>query len=335
MRGKISYKFFEEKFFDLIQTTKQFRRTYKGLFIYAVDGQEVVLPISQSLLDKGYRGRARTKNKETYYPRMYLAQTFDVVNQVTVGVTFSATRNENRDALELIKKLEKNSLSIYDRAFICKALLDAHFINGNYFIFRCQRGATFKEIVDFYKSPRKKEIWKYKGQCVRLLKIKNPQTREYLVVATNLPEKLFSLKQLGELYSRRWLIETSFHDSVNLALDQWHSKSENGILQELFTHLWLINWTRLQVLCENQKKPRWLQRKYKKPNLKLLVSVMIENIPMILANKLEEVLSRIRDFIRRTLQTREYLSRSYPRTKKNSLKSNYPLNNVVRRRKRS
>ncbi len=250
MRLKISYHFFQEKFFDLIQTIQNHRKTYKGLYIYATDGQESAIPVSEEILSLGYRGRMRVKKKETYYPRMYFSQSFDVVNEVTMGVSFSSQRNENRDALLFLKKIEKNSLVLYDRAYICRTLLDEHQRKGNYFIFRCQSGGTFKEIIEFCKSKKRTDIWFYNGMEIRLIKIKNPHTKEDLVMATNLPSDLFSRSQIADLYARRWAVESSFKDSVTQKFEQWHSKTENGILQELYTHLWLLNWTRLQILCE-------------------------------------------------------------------------------------
>lgn len=332
MRAKISSLFFKEKFDELLAIIKPQRKTYRGLYIYATDGQETVIPVSSEILGQGYRGRQRLFKTETYYPRMYLSQAFDVINEVTANFSFSATRNENRDALEFLKGLEKNSLVLYDRAYICKALVNQHMEMGNYFIFRCQSGGTFKEIIEFCKGKKRSDIWIYNGNIIHLIKIKNPQTKEDLVLATNLPEQRFDKKELSELYTRRWSIETAFRDSVTQGLEQWHSKTENGILQELYAHFWLMNWTRLQVLCESPPPRRWLSRKYKRPNLKLLVTVMIDSLGDILLKKFNEVLCRIKNLIRRTMQSREHFKRTYPRVRKYSLKS-FPFDNLVPRRK--
>ena len=328
MRAKISYLFFKEKFEDLFKTINKHRKTFKGLYIYAVDGQETVIPVSEEILAKGYRGKKRLFKTETYYPRMYLSQAFDVVNEITMQLSFSTTRHENRDALNFIKMSEKNSLILYDRAYICKSLLNAHFDRKNYFIFRCQCGSTFKNIINFYASKKRKGTWLYEGIEIRLVKIKNPQTQQDVVLATNLPENLFSLKQLGELYTRRWSIETAFRDSVTQGLEHWHGKSENSLLQEFYTRQWLLNWTRLQILCEMGPQKKWLNKKYKKPNLKLLVAVMIESLSNILIKNYNLVLARIRNLIRRTLQSREHLKRSYGRLRRYSVKA-FLLNNVV------
>lgn len=308
------------------------RKTFRGLYIYAIDGQETVIPISQEILSHAYRGRARLNNTETYYPRMYLSHLFDVVNEVTMDVSFSASRNENRDAVSFIPNLEWNSLVLYDRNYICKALVSEHLKKGNYFIFRCQSGATFKPIIEFYKSEKRQDIWIYEGVKIRLIKITNPQTKEDWVFATNLAEDQFTIEEINELYTRRWSIETAFRDSVTQGLEQWHSKTENGLLQELYAHLWLLNWARLQVLCEvPPSEKKWLDRKYKKTNLKLLISVMIDSIGDILRKEFKKVLLRIQNLIRRTMQSREHLKRTYERVHKFSDKA-FPIKNVVERR---
>ena len=74
-----------------------------------------------------------------------------------------------------------------------------------------------------------------------------------------------------------------------------------------------------------------LNRKYKKPNLKLLVSVMIDSIGDILKQNFKVVIERIKNLIRRTLQSRVHLKRSYDRVRRFSVKT-FPLNNVVDRR---
>ncbi|OQW54307.1 MAG: hypothetical protein A4S09_06070, partial [Proteobacteria bacterium SG_bin7] len=304
VRGKISYKFFADRFEQLVGSISSQRRTFRDLYIYATDGHETSIPVSDDILKCGFRGCSRINNTETYYPRMYMSQLFDVVNELTIGVTQNAIRNENRDALELLKSTEKNSVVLYDRAYISKALLDAHFERENYFVFRCQRGATFKEIITFYKSSRRQGEWIYRGKKIRLFKVKNPKTKEDLVLATNLPNLKMKNKEIAQLYLRRWSIETSFKDMVQQALGQWHSKSVNGILQELFARLWLLNFARIQLLFENPNNENdWLKPNYKKANLKLLVEFMVDCMPLIIRKKFSEVLKLIHDQIRRTMQS--------------------------------
>lgn len=330
-RLKISFKFFKSRFEEMIVSSSSLRRTFHGLFIYAVDGQESAIPISEEILRSGCRGRARKNQMETYYPRLYISQSFDVLNEVITGSTAHPTRHENRDALELLKRAEMNSVTLYDRAYLSRALLESHFMHGSFFVFRCARGATFKEVMVFAKSRKKEDIWMYGGKSIRLVKVKNKGHRD-LIFATNLDEKDWPNELLGPLYARRWGIETSFRDLVLKGFEFWHSKNLNGLLQELYAGLWLINFARLQLLEENTDDPDlWLEKEYKKANLKLMVTLLIDVMPLILKKKYKQVLAMIRSLIKRTTQNRRRQTRAFARVRKYSRKS-FPFYNLVKRR---
>jgi hypothetical protein len=335
IRARISYQFFADKFNQLTRESANYRKKFRGFYVYAVDGQESALPISESILQAGYRGRARRNQTETYYPRIYLSQAFDVLNEMTIAVTHSNKRQEHVDAVKLVQLLERNSVVIYDRAYLSKAILDAHLAKGSCFVFRCQRGATFKEIIEFSKSLRRQATWNYKGTVIRLIKIKSPRAKEDLILATNLTTSQMRNKEVGQLYCRRWSIETAFRDSVYQGLEQWHSRSENGLLQELFCHLWLMNFARLQLMVQSSNKAtEWLKSStYQKSNLKLLVEIMVECVPLILGKMFDQVLRVIDKHIVRTMQRRKHFSRSYGRVRKYSRKS-FLFKNLVKRRPR-
>ena len=331
-RKKISFRFFEDKFNKLLKSANSFRKKFRGFYIYAIDGQETAIPLSQSILSCGYKGRARAKNMETHFPRLYMSHLFDVVNEMTTKVIIKPVRREAPDAVELLKNTEKNSIVLYDRAYMCKNLLETHKTMGNFFIIRCRSGATFLEIKNFYQSKKKSAIWKHNGQKIRLIRIRNPRTREDMVLATNLPISIFTDSEIGQIYNRRWGIETAFKDSVNQRLGNWHSKDVNGLLQELYMRLWLINLARVQILAETLNSPkRWLLEEYRKPNLKLVLKFIVENIPLILRKKFREVINILNKIIQVTIQKRQHLSRTYPRVLKSSRRTFFVIN-LVRRR---
>lgn len=68
----------------------------------------------------------------------------------------------------------------------------------------------------------------------------------YELLATNLNPSDFPAEKLKELYAMRWGIETSFrHLKYSLALNNFHSKKSEGILQEIFTKLTMYNFTQM------------------------------------------------------------------------------------------
>ena len=68
----------------------------------------------------------------------------------------------------------------------------------------------------------------------------------YELLATNLNPSDFPPEKLKELYAMRWGIETSFrHLKYTLALNNFHSKKSEGILQEVFAKLTMYNFTQM------------------------------------------------------------------------------------------
>jgi IS4 transposase len=57
-----------------------------------------------------------------------------------------------------------------------------------------------------------------------------------------------------KLYRLRWQVETSFLELTAITRsEQWHSKSYNGIMQELYALMWLINATRGLIVAMHLK----------------------------------------------------------------------------------
>ncbi len=82
---------------------------------------------------------------------------------------------------------------------------------------------------------------------VRLVKVKIDEgVYEYLM--TNLPAEEFDVSTLKHLYHLRWGIETSFRFlKYNVALNYFHSKRRDFIIQEIYARLVLYNLTMLLV----------------------------------------------------------------------------------------
>ena len=83
----------------------------------------------------------------------------------------------------------------------------------------------------------------------------------YEVLATSLPEEIFSTEDLKEIYHQRWGIETGFRElKYILGLSAFHSKQENSILQEIYARLVMYNFS---MLIAQHVKPKEKDLKYK------------------------------------------------------------------------
>jgi hypothetical protein len=327
-RQKVTYKFFATKFKKLIGDFEPLRQTFKGLRIYAIDGQQMTLPRTKDVVDHDFNGRAVSKYRESYLPRGYFTHAYDVLSHVTKGFCFGPALNEIADAKDLVKKFEQWSLTLYDRLFLCEGLVKLHFKFKSFFIFRCRRNHS-TEIAKFFKehTRRRKKIT-FAGFTIWLIKVWNSKTKEFDVFATNLPREWIKPKTIWSLYRLRWEVEISFLEFTSITkIEQWHSKFINGILQELYALLWLINYSKIQTLKWLKKPQNPLRARYQKPNFKLILNWILWVFHKIL-KRVRGVLAQLKILIKKSTETRQHLKRSYPRQIRGPA-SPYPYNNTL------
>ena len=181
-RKRISWKFFRHLLDLFLHHIRDERSKYHGFFIYATDGFETEIPRSAEVLKHGYSGRSVGSLRQTYYPRMYMVHTWDVINGITKDLVLQTTNEELKGALDTVPSLEENSISLYDRLYFCERLLKKHANAKNYFVARCKTEGGHKEIVDFAADPslRVKVIEIAKIE-IKLFKITNRETKQVIV----------------------------------------------------------------------------------------------------------------------------------------------------------
>lgn len=339
-RGKVSYTFFKDIYDSDLERLNTSRKTFRGFHIYAVDGDDLNLPCSRQILKEGYRGYLYDKKHETYYPKMYTVYAYDVINGLVQRFAHSKTREELYTAIGLIPSFEKNSIAIYDRLYGGYPVMSEHEKAGSYFLIRLKKKATV--VRDFIQSgdldlevewvnSQNKEDTPLK---VRLIKAHHPKTKELMVFATNLSKTMFSRKDLLKLYQKRWQIETSFRDLTHtLQIEQWHSKSANGILQEIYALLWFVNNIKIQMSNRKGGGDFLDQSEYYKSNFKLCIKIVMDNIFMVIRGHYQKLRRLLKFWLERTVEKRRWRSRSYPRILKGRL-TKYPVHSKIRRRKK-
>lgn len=317
-RSQISFRFFEDILTDTISNFDRHRPTFDGLILYAVDGWQMTLPRSESVVKAGYTGRKTSKHRESYMPKGFMTHAVDVLSETTKAIAINSSQTELADALSFIPDFEKNSLTMYDRAYFSRALCLAHFDAGNYFLARCQSNAN-RQVTEFFQELDCETSGMYysaqgKLKKVWFIKFVNPRTKEQTVFATNLPRAWRNKKLIDQLYQLRWGSETSFYElSETMKLEQWHSKSFNGILQEIYVSLLVLNLTKiLSFFARGQKHINPENSTYSKPNFKLLITHFIKFV----VNRRPQLSHLIHEFqalIKRSTEKRKRRSRSHPR----------------------
>ena len=328
-REKVSAKFFRNIFEEDFGRYNSSRRTYRGFYIYAIDGDALDLSASQELLAQGFRGVRFKKDKETHCLKMYTTQALDVVNGLISEFSYAEKPGQEiRQAREMVLGLETNSIAIYDRLHCTYRTVLTHFKAGNHFLIRVKDRdpKAQHEIQKFCKSLKRSSWIRLKANNqdlkrenlpelkVRLVKIRNPKTKRDLVVMTDLTTDKFTNKDVGRLYQRRWDIESSFRDlTYTLKMGEWHTTKLNGVLQEIYALLWLVNQVRRQCSCLLEQTSDWLAPKYNKPNFKLLLNLVMEHLELLLRSRTNDLNKILEFWLQRSAESRTRLSRSYPR----------------------
>lgn len=325
-RQKINFQFFRDFFLHLNTQSNRLRRTWNGLYVYAVDGLQLTLPRSEDIVDAGYSGRKVSKYRESYMPKMFSTMCYDVLNGVVKDAREHSTLDEISDAESMIGDLEDNSLTIYDRLYCCRKLILKHQENHSYFLFRLREN-MFKQMRPILKSKRRRMTVDIDGVTIHVIKIFNSKSKEWGYFGSNLPLRHVNEKTVKMLYGLRWEVETSFRDfTQTIKLEQWHSKFINGIRQELYVALTLYNFVKLKILSKHNSAEECTKTVYQRPNFKLLFTWVTSRLSKIFKG----VRGVMRDFEKllvRSLEKRKRRSRSYKREIK-SPQSPFPYNNT-------
>lgn len=332
-RGRVSFLFFKDHFDELIKSFEPHRRTWRGLRVYATDGDQHELPRSKDVLAHDYRGFPFCKERETHYPRMFAVNCYDVLSGVTKAYRYSNNHDEMKLGNEIAKELESNSITLYDRLYFNRDLIRAHQHSGSYFVARCKNHACMTEVRAFFDSSLRNHVYEMEGVLVQLVKVINPKTKEPTVFATNLPRTKFKNKELADLYALRWEVETSNRDlTETLKMEQWHSLSMNGILQELYATLWMMNQTRIQMAKKMQKRCNLKSLfDYKKSNFKLIFDFILDSLSDLVRRKTMRVQRRLDELLSISVEHRKRRTRSNPRHIRRAL-NQYPVSPKPERR---
>ncbi|MGE0633983.1 MAG: IS4 family transposase [Pseudobdellovibrionaceae bacterium] len=323
-RKRVSFEFFKDCFDQVIVNYEAHRRTWRGLRVYATDGDRYQLPRSEDHIKHDYKGFAFSKTGETHYLQMYTVHCYDVLSGVTKDFRYSSELDEIQLGCECATGMDSKSITLYDRLFLGKNLVLAHKASNSFFIARCRttgRG-VFNEILGFAKGGRNNTHFLIEGVVIELLKVKNPRTKETYVYATNLARSRFKNKEISDLYALRWEVETCNRDLTDtMKIEQWHSQHLNGILQEIYASLWLMNQVRIQMTAKSRQACTLKALfNYEKSNFKLILDFILNNLEDLVRKRSRTLEKRLSFLLRISKEKRRRRNRSYPRQVKSTPK---------------
>lgn len=247
-----------KKFIEIYeQSENSSHHNWHGHRIFAVDGSKLNLP--RSLSEEGYKTPASGN-----YPQGLVSTLYHLKAKIPYDYDLAKHGNERLIAIQHLNPLSQNDVVVYDRGYFSYPMLYRHIEKGVFAVFRLPKsgfhqirafieGDEADVIIDLEpkRSRTRNKLAKQLGVDsvkplrLRLLKYQHDNTTYYLGTTlldqTQYPSEIFS-----DIYHARWGIEELYKTSKQLiGIEDFHSKSERGVKQELFAHFVLITLTRM------------------------------------------------------------------------------------------
>ena len=254
-RKKVSGKAFQE-IQEICASANPRPRKYHGYNLIAVDGMTGELPNIKEFRDK------YSNSSSGNTPQFLAVSAYDILNEIFMMSEFHFGIGDEREmALSLIKRMRsryphEKQIWIFDRGYPSVQLIKELNENDIHFVIRVTN-SFLKEVNEFIAGKKNDETvfinidkrriavnrinleseFSFELRCVRVDLNKNEE-----ILITNLPKTDFPRRCLKTLYGYRWDIEVSFDYLKNsVYVEEFTTKSENGILQDFYSTLIMQN----------------------------------------------------------------------------------------------
>ena len=210
--------------------------------VLAVDGTHT--PLSKNLTNDGYK---LTKNGT--YVNSCINGIYDVYNDTIVDLQLDSCNSETKIYDKQLHNLQENDIIIHDRGYYSHKLLYNLYSINVYPIFRLKKSMNI--VKDLLSTNANDKIYiinnKYTNHTnIKFRLIKYVIDNETYVLGTTLLGNIFTINLLKQLYNIRWNIEIYFrHIKYDLSFKNMHSKIEELIKQEIYSHMYITQLTRI------------------------------------------------------------------------------------------
>jgi hypothetical protein len=241
---------------------------WRGFCLLACDGSTLYLPATPSV--QQHFGTQR--NQHGGVPMARALQLRDVLNELTLWAgLYPIHCGEGTILLENLKHIGADSLLLLDRGYPGFVLMYAlgHQPSPLHFVMRCRVGfnqqvSTFMsstltdQVVTLRASPEARTTLRKHGYqvpapltlAVRMVKVPLAGGGTEVLLTSLLDQRLYSTRDLQQLYGLRWNIETAYNTQKNqLQLEQFSGVSVCAIEQDYHACVFVEN---LQTLIEKQ-----------------------------------------------------------------------------------
>lgn len=301
-REKVAWQAFESIFLDtralaLESMGNMKHALWKGKAIYAMDGSKFTLPSSTKLRREFDPHCGLDVKGKGHYPQAMVMTITDVLRQIPIARKISACdTSERHEAMELIKLVPSDGIILADRGFPGYEFFS--YLMQNYqgdFLIRCPVKNSFKEIESMLRDNKSDTVLTIKDLTMRAIRLKSPDGTLSILLSSLKDKKKYSASSMRNLYYKRWQIESHYRDEkCSMDLEHFHSKSVNGIKQELFASLIMMTMTRIlmhQQTTDIQKPPQF---KHAISTLAKEVYLLVADTPEVARQLFKELLEDIK-----------------------------------------
>ena len=235
---------------------------FRGHITRAVDGTSFFVPRTLELLEHFSCRNTKSEERKTHYPYGLCVAAINVYTGQPVSAIVDDYRASERNLLcRMLKGFAAGDLSLLDRGLGGKDVYFEFHRHKQFFIHRVkttgERVAGY--IQEFLASGCKQQVIRVaildktsdREEKMELRLVKGPIDSEGkpIVFVTNLIDKSkYKRNAIIELYRKRWGVETLYNRVKNLlCLEQFHARTYNGIMQEVFANLLALSLAAIAV----------------------------------------------------------------------------------------
>jgi hypothetical protein len=277
-RKKVPWEVFQQTLLDAVHLAYKLwpdesQYTWHGLSVYAIDGSKYTLPATETIRHEFDPHSGLEHEGKGHYPHCLVSTLYDVFRRLPVARTIvSIHGSEREEAAALLPSVPHKSVLLLDRGYPSYDLLRLlSKTYRQYFVFRCPASSTFPAVEAFVKSGKSEAtIWitpsnkaltmlsarqrkRLNALRVRVILLHHPDGSVSVLITNLLNHTRYPRQDIIALYFKRWRVEEYYRDEkVTLQIETFHSRTPNGIRQELFAAMIMTVIARTMMMLTAQ-----------------------------------------------------------------------------------
>ena len=278
-RGKIGWQVFRDILNHAVRLAYEAwpdepQFLWHGMSVFAIDGSRYALPAYPELRDKFDPKSGLQHNGKGHFPLCLVSTVYDVFRRLPIARTVvPIDSSEREEAKELLPFIPARSVLLFDRGYPSFEFIRyvlRHF--DGWFVFRCVGKSTFLAVAEFLNSGKAEDsIWitptnsylrqlppnkrkKVKPIKLRVVRLESPDGTVSVLLTNLYNKKQFPIDDIVNIYFRRWEVESYYRDEKTvLEIESFHSRTCNGICQELFAAMIMSVISRTLMQLSSQR----------------------------------------------------------------------------------